>query len=160
MGKVNASTKFLARKFTNLIYASSLAQYHFDYAISSWCSVLPKLLKNKLQMGQNKLIRVVLRLGPHAHVGRSHFQQLYWLLVEARVTQIKLCMVHRIIHNNPSNYLRNYFPLVRNGHSHNTKGSTANVGIYRLNNIFGKCTFAYQDAWEWNKLALQIKQSV
>ena len=70
--KANARLKFLyrKRKFLNLtnkkLLAMSLIQCHFDYACSFWYPGLSKVVKNKLQVTQNKIIWFVLRakMGP------------------------------------------------------------------------------------------------
>ena len=103
LGKVNARTRFLARKSSLLnqeclkTLATCLVQCHFDYAISSWYWNLNKPFQIKLQTAQNKLIRVVLGLHFRSHVGKSQFTQLQWLPIEARASQIRLMAVHRIL---------------------------------------------------------------
>lgn len=76
IGKVNTTIKFLVRKAALLdkdrrkMIASSLIQCHFD-ACTSWYSSLPKQWKSKLQVSQNRLIRVVLILGSQEHREKS-----------------------------------------------------------------------------------------
>ena len=68
LGKVNARTTFLSRKSKLLdkdsmkVLATALIQCNFDYASTSWFVGLPKFMKGKLQIAQNKLIRVVLNV--------------------------------------------------------------------------------------------------
>ena len=77
LGKVNARTKFFARKSKLLdkdsmkVLATALIQCHFDYASTSWFGGLSKLMKGKLQIAQNKLIRVVLKVSPRTHIGKG-----------------------------------------------------------------------------------------
>jgi len=47
---------------TNTLLVMSLIQCHYDYACCIWHKGLYKVLKNKLQTTQNKLIRFVLDL--------------------------------------------------------------------------------------------------
>ena len=68
----------------------SLIQCHFDYACSFWYPGLSKVLKNKLQVTQNKSIRFVLNRDSRAHVGSEVFKSLGWLPVSKRVDQIIL----------------------------------------------------------------------
>ena len=53
-------------------------------------------LKDKLQVAQNRLIRVVLGLTSRDHVGKLQFQQLGWLPLEAKAVQLQLRVV---VHN-------------------------------------------------------------
>ena len=78
------------------VLATALIQCHFDYASTSWFGGLSKLMKGKLQIAQNNLIRVVLTVSPRTHIGRSCFQELNWLPVDARVSQIRLDLVYKI----------------------------------------------------------------
>ena len=117
LGKVNARTKFLARKSklpdkdSMKVLATALIQCHFDYASTSWFGGLSKLMKGKLQIAQNKLIRVVLKVSPRTHIGRSCFQELNWLPVEARVSKIRLGLVYRSIYGPAPRYLITFLVL-------------------------------------------------
>jgi hypothetical protein len=77
LGKINARTTFWARNSKlldkNSMRVLALIQFQFDYSITSWFGGISILLKGKLQIAQNKLIRVV--LSPCAHIGRSCFQE-------------------------------------------------------------------------------------
>ena len=94
LGKVNARTNFLARKSKLLdkdsmkVLDTALIQCHFDNASTSWFGGLSKRMKGKLQIARNKLIRVVLKVSPHTHIGKSCFQELNWLPVEARMSKL------------------------------------------------------------------------
>ena len=79
------------------VLATALIQCHFDYASTSWFGGLSKLLKRKLHIAQNTLIKVVLKGNLCTHISRSGFQELNWLTVEARVSQIRLGLVYRSI---------------------------------------------------------------
>lgn len=134
LGKVNARTRYLARKAKLLdrdclkVLASSLVQCHLNYAICSWFGGLSRALKQKLQVSQNNLIRVVLGLDYRSHVGRTQFQQLQWLPVEARAGLLQLNMVHKIIYGRAPKYFTNYF-MKGEGHGHNTRESIANLSL-------------------------------
>ena len=117
--------------------------------------VLSKLLKGKLQISQNKLIRVVLKVSPHIHRGRSCFRELNRLPVEARVSQIRLGLVYRSIYGSAPRYLTDYFPRVRDAHNHITRSGVADVCIYRFRSNAGKVL--YTGASEWNELPLPMK---
>ena len=89
--KANARLRFLyrKRKFLNLtskkLLVMSLIQCHFDYACSFWYLGLFKVLKNKLHVTQNKIIRFVLNMDSRAHLGSEVFKSLGWLPVSKRV---------------------------------------------------------------------------
>ena len=94
--KANARLKFLYRKqnFFNLhtkkLLVMSLIQCHFDYACSFWYMGLSKMLKNRLQITQSKIVRFVLKMDLRSHIGSNEFKSLGWLPVSRRVDQIVL----------------------------------------------------------------------
>ena len=137
------------------VLATALIQCHFDYASTSWFGVLSKLMKGNFKIAQNKLIRVVLKVSPLTHIGRSCFQELNWLPVEARVSQIRLGLVYRSVYGSATRYLSDYFPRVRDAHNLSTRSGVVDVCLYRSN--AGKGTFLYTGASEWNELPLPIK---
>ena len=59
------------------VLATALIQCHFDYASTSWFGGLSKFMKGKLQIAQNKLIRVVL-----LHLHCLLFGVLGWVSVQ------------------------------------------------------------------------------
>ena len=48
------------------------------------------MLKNRLQVTHNKIIRFVLKMDPRSHVGANEFKSFGWLPVSHRVDQIIL----------------------------------------------------------------------
>ena len=81
---------------TKKLLVMSLIQCHFDYACSFWYMGISKLLKNRLQVTQNKIIRFVLKIDPRSHVGANEFNSIGWLPVSRRVDQIILNHVFKI----------------------------------------------------------------
>ena len=108
--KANARLKSLyrKRKFLNLttkkLLVMSLIQCHFDYACSFWYPGLSKVLKNKLQVTQNKIKRFVLNMDSRAHVGSEVFKSLGWSPVSKRVDQIILNHVFKVKSGQSPNY--------------------------------------------------------
>ena len=80
--RANARPKFLYQKqkllnfHTKKLLFMSLIQYHFDYACFFWYMGISKLLKNRLQVTQNKIIRFVLKMDPRSHVGANEFKSI------------------------------------------------------------------------------------
>ena len=74
IGKVNSRLKFLYRHSDCLsmsirkTLSSALILCHFDYSCSAWYSGLNELLKSKLQVAQNKVIRFINQLGPRERI--------------------------------------------------------------------------------------------
>ena len=165
LGKVNARTRYLARRARLLdretlkILASSLVLCHMDYAVNSWYWGLTQALKHKLQVAQNKLIRTVEGLGNRSHVGKAQFTALQWLPVEERAQLSQLNLVHRIQKGRAPNYLQNYFKKTGENHDHNTRASVADLSLSSFKSRTGKNSFRYLGAKEWNQLPLAIKQT-
>lgn len=121
----------------------------------SWFTNLPQILKNKLQTSQNKLVRLILKLQPLTHLTPAHFSRLKWLKEEDRVSYIQLCMVHRIMENEVSKYLRNYFPRIPNRHNYSTRRSATDLVLFRFRSCMG--SFLYSSTVLWNGLPTNKK---
>ena len=137
---------------------------YFDYACTSWYSIISKSLKIKLQTSQNKLIRLLLGLGPMTHLCASHFASIGWLRIEDRVNLLKMGLTHKIVNASLSpiptvpTYLTDYLTKVSNTHSHNTRGSVNNdlvPPIFKTKT--GKSTFHSTATHVWNALPPSLK---
>lgn len=163
ISKVSQRTKFLARISSLLdsktlkILADALVQCHLDYACTSWYTGTTKGLKDKLQICQNKLIRVILKLHPRTHLLPNHFSSLGWLRVEERVSQLKLCLVYKIRNNLAHKYLCDYFSKISDTHNYCTRGSSTDYRPCRFKSCVGKYSFLYSAAVLWNDLPLNLK---
>ena len=100
VSKCNNKIKFLYRnaknldKKTKMLLTSALVQCHFDYGCSMWYTGTTCLLKKKLQITQNKVIRFILGLPSRSHIGPVEFSGANMLPVPLRVDQLKLNHVH------------------------------------------------------------------
>ena len=171
--KVNQRTRYLGRisTFVNKsalrTLAGALIQPLFDYASTSWYSNIKMSLKNKLQTSQNKLIRLLLGLGPMTHLFPTHFASLRWLRVEDRVKQLKMGLAFKIVNETlPSTpsvpaYLIKHLQKISDTHNHNTRGSVNNDLItpnYSTN--MGKFSFYSTATQVWNSLTPSLKTCI
>ena len=163
--KVYSRTKFLYRKKkfldrdTMKMLAGSLIQCHYDYACSSWYRGLTSATKGKLQVSQNKLIRLVLGLGPRTHLRFEHFKDVNWLPIRDRVTQMGLTLMYNIASGLAPPYLQQNYARGVTGHSHDTRGSHLAYKVPRFNTEVGKRSFFYEGVNDWNALPQEIKSS-
>ena len=161
--KANARIKFLYRKmkFLNLttkkLLVMSLIQCHFDYACSFWYSCLSKVLKNRLQVTQNKIIRFVFNMDSRAHVGSEVFKSLGWVLVSKRVDQIILSNVFKVKSGQCQDYMVELFILASSIHSYGTR--FRETGCFSIPTVkrFGKKSFGYNGCVLWNELPGDIR---
>jgi hypothetical protein len=116
--KVNSKTKFMARlshildKDTLKVLANSIVLCNFDYDCSAWYTGLSKTNKHRLQIAQNKLIRVVLGLPYRTHLSYAHFKKLNWLPVEKRVIHLQLGHVYNALYNSRPSYFSDYLVTI------------------------------------------------
>lgn len=163
--KANARLKFLYRKqkflnlYTKKLLVMSLIQCHFDYACSFWYPGLSKLLKNRLQITQNKIIRFVLKMDPRSHIGPDVFKSLGWLPVSKRVDQIILCHVFKIKSGTAPDYMNAHFVPASSVHSYGTRFRES--GCFSLPKVkgFGMKSFVYSGCALWNELPNSIKNT-
>ena len=162
--KANARLKFLYRKqkFLNLhikkLLIMSLIQCHFDYACSFWYPGLSKLLKNRLQITQNKIVRFVLKLDPRSHVGNEEFKSLGWLPVHRRVDQIILNHVFKINTGKSADYMHEHFIPASSIHSYGTRFRENGCFVIPKVKSFGNKSFAYNACNLWNNLPNHTRQ--
>ena len=135
----------------------SLIQCHFDYACSFWYPGLSKVLKNNLQVTQNKIIRFVLNMDSRAHVGSEVFKSLRWLPVSKRVDQIILNHVFKVKSGQSPDYMAEHFILASSIHSYGTR--FRETGCFSIPKVkgFGKKSFRYNGCVLWNELPGDIK---
>ena len=119
IGKVNSRLKFLYRHkdclsmSTMKTLSSALILCRFDYSCSAWYSGLNILLKSKLQVTQNKVIRFINQLGPRERITNEMPSELNLVNVDTRVKQLKLNHVHKIVNNKCPAYMKENFVNVR-----------------------------------------------
>ena len=170
--RINQRTRFLGRvsSFVNKsalnTLAGALIMPIFDYACTSWYSNISKSQKHKLQTSQNKLIRLLLGLGPMTHLDQLHFNTIGWLRVEDRVNQLKMGLTFKIVNSTlpsmPSvpTYLTNYLKKVSSTHNHYTRGSENNDLVnLKFETNTGKSTFHNTATQVWNALPPFLKKS-
>ena len=161
--KANTRLKFLyrKRKFLNLstikLLVMSLIQCVFDYACLFWYLGLSKVLKNKLQVTQNKVIRFVLNMDSRTHVGSDVFKSLGWLPVSKRVNQIILNHVFKVKSGQSPEYMVEHFIPARSIHSYGTR--FRETGCFSIPKVksFGKKSFGYYGSVLWNELPSYIR---
>ena len=164
ISKVSARIKFLYRKAkyidcqTLKLLASAIVQCHFDYGCCSWYAGLSMKLKNKLQVCQNKLIRVILGLHPRCSITLQHFVTLNWLPVSKRVSFLKLCYVKRILSGLAPSYMSEGFEHPTSIHNIRTRNSQNGLIVPRNRSVFGSNSFKYSAICEWNRLPDVIRQ--
>ena len=93
INKINSRLKFLHRKNKFLtpalrrLLCNALIQPHFDYASSAWYPNLTQIMKDKIQITQNKCIRYSLQLDKMTHTSKNEFETLNWLPIKERFNQ-------------------------------------------------------------------------
>ena len=155
--KVNSRLKFLFRKSryltrkTKKLLYNSLIQCHYDYSCSFWYSSITQKTKNKIQITQNKAIRLILGLPFRSHLDHHiEFKNLNILPIEHRVAFIKICQMHKIYNNVAPTYLLDEFNKI--SHGHNTR--------YCANSyekVSKDTTFKYTGSNLWNNIPNSLK---
>ena len=119
-----------------------------------------KLLKNRLQVTQNKIIRFFLKMDPGSHVGANEFKSIGWLPVSRRVDQIILNHVFKIKFGQLAQYMAEHFIQASSLHSYGTRfRESRNFSIPKVNS-FGKKPFVYNGCILWNDLPSNIKEKL
>ena len=118
---------------------------------------ISKLLKNRLQVTQNKIIRFVLKMDPRSHIGANEFKSIGWLTVSRSVDQIILNHVFKIKSWQSAHYMAENFIQASSVHSYGTRfRESGNFSIPKVKS-FGKKSFVYNGCILWNDLPSHIK---
>ena len=148
VSKCNNKIKFLYRnaknldKKTKMLLTSALVQCHFDYGSSMWYTGTTCLLKKKLQITQNKVVRFILGLPSRSHIGPTEFSGASMLPVPLRVDQLKLNHMYNIINGIAPSYLKSEISIA--GHtSHVTRSGNRACFVPRMNSFAIK-SFLYR----------------
>ena len=148
VSKCNNKIKFLYRNAKNLdkknkmLLTSALVQCNFDYGCSMWYTGTTCLLKKKLQITQNKVIRFILGLPSRSHIGPTEFSGANMLPVPLRVDQFKLNHMYSIINDIAPIYLKT---------GHVTRSGNSACFVPRLN-VFAIKSLCHTGIKQWNAL--------
>lgn len=164
IGRVTSRIGFLYRNVSLLDQDSrktlcqALIQPYFDYCCASWYNGLSKLLKDKLDVLQRRMVRYVLGVDSRSHVGLNELKQLGWLSVPNRVQYFALVHSFRIARGTAPGYLQSNFGFVSDVHSHQTRGSQVNFFI-PASDALGAMnkSFSFNAKKEWNALPSSLK---
>ncbi|XP_071952123.1 uncharacterized protein [Antedon mediterranea] len=130
--KINNRLKFMYRQRKILscknrkLLCSALIQCVFDYAASSWFCGTSKAIQRKLQIAQNKMVRLIKGVEPRRHIGADQLDDYGLLNVKYRVKFLQISQVHKIFMGRSASYLNENSRRVNNLHGHFTRGSKLN----------------------------------
>ena len=156
VSKCNNKIKFLYRnaknldKKTKMLLTSALVQCHFDYGSSMWYTGTTCLLKKKLQITQNKVIRFILGLHSRSHIGPTECSGASMLPVPLRVDQLKLNHMYNIINGIAPSYLKSEISIADHT-GHVTQSGNSASFVPRVNSFAIK-SFFYTGIKQWNAL--------
>ena len=104
--------KFLTLTLCRLLYNAIIHPY-FDYACSAWYPNLnEKLKKKKIQIAQNKCIRLCLKLDKRHHISSKEFELINWLPAIKRVHQRINAITLKFANNACPHYLNEVYEYV------------------------------------------------
>ena len=128
-----------------------------DYCDIIWGNCAQKV-KSRIQILQNRAARIILGADKRTSVTSMHYQ-LKWRTLEYRRQFHKSVLVHKSIRKCSPPYLCTMFDKVQDSHTYLTRGSThGNVKLTAPKTDYGKRTFSFSGASQWNKLPLVLRE--
>ena len=124
---------------------------HFDYWCPAWYSNLNEKSKKKIQIMQNKCIRLCLKLDKMHHISEEEFRLINWLPTSKRVDQYMNTITYNFVNNTCPYYLNEIFefaPLCRIG----TRNNFSKLKNYLRKTNMGQKTISYIGLSNWNSL--------
>ena len=94
---------------------NAIIQPHLDYACFAWYPNLIRKLKKKLQVMQNKCIRICHQLGKMSTIYHKEFKDLNWFPVINRLEQCFISIAFKFIDGNCLYYLNEVFEFAPEG---------------------------------------------
>ena len=113
------------------------------------------MLKDKLQVAQNKIIRFILNIDNRAHIGKKELSKAGFLDVENRVKQLKLGHAVKIRNKTSPYYLQTYFHRLSDIENRINTRARAN-DFYKPS--VSTNTFIYSTISDYNDLPNSIKE--
>ena len=126
IAKCNTRVSFLFRysslldNNTRRILCTALVQPLLDYCCSSWYSGLSRILQERINVIQRRMVRFIFSYDSR-HVDSRDLRRLSWMSIPERVGYFKLLHVFKIRNNLAPDYLSNRFTLIEQTHQHNTR---------------------------------------
>lgn len=148
-------SKALNEKSRKLL-ASAIIQCYFDYASSAWYPSLTNVLKQKLKVAQNKVVRFILDMGPRTHIGQDELDKVGILNTGDRVQQLMTNHMFTVYNGLAPKYFQDHFTRRNDQSQHYTRSSEFNFVLPRVNGC-AKDNFCYQGVKIWNELHSTIK---
>ena len=164
INKANNRLKFLYRqnefltKSLRRLLCNAMIQPFFDYASTTWYPNLNKSLSKRLQCIQNKCIRFCLSLGNREKITAKHFEEINWLNVADRFTQLIISNVFNFFNSDCPEYMSELFSPA-DQYGPNTRFSYKKLIIPRRKTNAGLRSPSYIGASFWNKIPNYLKSS-
>ena len=137
----------------------SLVISHLDHANAILID-LPDITMKKLQRLQNIAARLVFGNERREENSKENLKKLHWLLVKYRIEFKIICLVHKCIHNQAPDYLKNLLislPVKRMG-LRSERSNTCNLTIPKAKReTFAVRAFSVKGLILWNWLPNSIK---
>ena len=137
---------------------NALIQPHFDYACPAWYPNLTEKTKKKIQIMQNKCIRLYLRLDKMHHMSEEVFRSINWLPTSKRVNQCINTIVIKFVNNTCPYYLKEGFSFAKHGRI-DTRNKFAKLKILFRKTNMGQKAISFVRPSLWNSLPELIKKT-
>ncbi len=134
----------------------ALTQCNFGYLYPPGILAMSKTAKKKLQLVQNKVIRLMLSLGPREHAGTEQLNTLGLLNVDDRAKQITLHNAHKVFCKQAPQYIMANFNRSRNLQGMSTRHRAHSFVLPRVTGQESH-TLCYNAIKDWNGLPDTLK---
>ena len=149
--------KYLSVK-TSLMLYKSLVMPYFDYCDTLWDSCSCQL-KQKLQILQNRALRIVNKVDKRTHISDLHNMSKILTLQQRRQYHAQVFM-YKAINNLCPDYISSKFCYSSKIHQYPTRSASSNsLYIPRANLNVGKNRISYRGAISWNTLPSEIREA-
>ena len=118
----------------------------------------PKILKNKIQITQNKCIRYCLQLDKMTHISKNEFETLNWLPVKDRFNQSINSIVFKYFTKQCPSYLNEVFELACPNNLRTRNSYLKLICPFRRTDM-GQNALSFIGPSKWNKTQEVLKKT-
>ena len=115
------------------------------------------MLKHRLQVCQNKMVRFILYMSQRDSIIYNIFSSIQILNIEDRVKQLRLNHVYDIFNDRAPSYLRENFVLKSIASTRHTRSSSNLDFVVPFIKTCQSGTFYYNGIEDWNDLPKEVK---
>ena len=157
VGILKRVSKFIDSYTLKTLY-NAIIQPHIDYCLPVWSMTNERLI-NKVQVVQNRAVRVIVGVGIRDMHVQDMYDNLRIMTVKQRASYLTACCVYKCTQLLMPGYLCEHFRPSSNRHSARLSNGSTCLQVPRVKTETGRKAFSHSGPLLWNQLPNNIKNT-